>query len=138
MLETAAAPEGFKPIKIPGGHIAHNGPYYYKNMENGDTHYGFMTDERHSNPNNVIHGGALFSFADTIIGNRVVRETRRYCATISMTTDFISSTNVDQWIEGRVRIKKLTRSMAFVDVEVSSGDKLLMSASAVFKLFDEI
>lgn len=128
-------PSDFVTFEHNTGHIGLNGPYYYKALEAGAFSYGFLTDERHSNPNGVIHGAALFSFVDTVFGHLIVTNTQRLCATVSLTSEFIAATKVGHWVHAEVYIKKLTRSMAFVGAEVFSGDNLLMSATGIFKLF---
>ena len=129
-------PEGYTPFLESSGYIALNGPYYEKKMADGTYRYGFASDERHSNPNNVIHGAALVGFADTILGHNIVKVTGRYCATITLTTEFITGTSVGNWIEAAVRIKKTTRNMAFANADVYFEEKLLLSATSIFKLFE--
>jgi len=34
-------------------------------------------------------------------------------------------------------VKKVTRTFAFVDAEAFAGDRLLVTAAAVFRVFDE-
>lgn len=129
--------EGFEPFAESGGYIEHNGPYFFKDLGQGAFDYGFQTDERHGNPNGVIHGAALIGFVDTVFGHMVVQETGRFCATVSLTTEFIAGTAAGAWVEAKGRIKKVTRTMVFADVDVFHEGKILMSATSVFKLFGE-
>jgi acyl-coenzyme A thioesterase PaaI-like protein len=82
-----------------------------------------------------LHGGAVLTFLDTILGQAVVREARRPCATISLDSRFIATAAPGAWIGGRATIRKLTRSFAFVDGEAFAGDKLLVTATAIFRVF---
>ena len=131
-------PEGYEPFAEVEGFIARNGPYYVKTLEDGGFRYGFQTSELHGNPNGIVHGGAVFSFVDTAIGHLVVHTTGRFCATISMTSEFIAGTPVGAYVEAVGRIKKVTRSMVFADMDVMLEDKILMSATCVFKLFGDM
>jgi len=135
---TNAPPEGFKLLRIDEGFIPHNGPYYYRRDSAGRLEFGFQSDARHLNPNGVLHGGAILGFLDTILGHAIVRETRRYCATVSLDTQFMAAVPPGQWILGRVRIKRVARTLAFVDGEAVAGDTVLVTAAAVFRLFDAI
>jgi uncharacterized protein (TIGR00369 family) len=137
VVQILAIPEGFQPFDHPEGHIGLNGPYYFKNLSDGEFSYGFQTDERHGNPNGVIHGGALFSFVDTLLGHLIVSRTNRYCATVSITTEFVAAAPTGGWVEGTAELKKLTRSMAFVRAEVFCDGEILLLANSVFKLFGE-
>lgn len=130
-----AIPHGYEPFAEFDGFIGHNGPYYVKTLEDNTFRYGFATDERHGNPNNVIHGAALVGFVDTLLGHIIVQETGRFCATISLTNEFIAGTPTGGWIEATANIKKTTNSLAFANAEVYFEDTLLMSATTVYKLF---
>jgi hypothetical protein len=37
---------------------------------------------------------------------------------------------------GRAEIRKLTRSLAFLDAEARAGDTLLLTATAIFRVFE--
>ncbi len=78
----------------------------------------------------------MLGFLDTILGHAVVREAKRPCATVSLDSRFISTVAPGAWIGGRVTTRKLTRSFAFVDAEAFAGDKLLVTATAIFRIFD--
>jgi acyl-coenzyme A thioesterase PaaI-like protein len=120
---------------VTDGFVGHIGPYYWRQDSAGQHEFGFQTDARHGNPNGVLHGGAVLSFLDTILGHAVVRETQRPCATISLDSRFIGSAAPGAWIGGRTTLKKLTRSFAFIDAEAFEGDKLLVTATSIFRIF---
>jgi uncharacterized protein (TIGR00369 family) len=136
-MTAIAPPTGFKPLRIEEGYIPHNGPFYYRRAE-GNLEFGFQSDERHVNPNGVLHGGAILGFLDTILGHAIVHATRRNCATVSLDTQFMAAVPPGQWITGRARVKRVTRTLAFVDGEAAAGDSVLVTATAVFRLFGEI
>src|SRR5512139_869387 len=129
---TDSLPTGFQPFDVTDGFIGHNGPYYWRQDATGRIEFGFQTDARHGNPNGVLHGGAVLSFLDTILGHAVVREARRPCATVSLDSRFIATVPPGAWVGGRTTMKKLTRTFAFVDAEAFVGDKLLVTATAIF------
>lgn len=128
-------PAGFEPFDDNMGYIALSGPYYWKRLEEGGYEYGFASDERHANPNRVLHGGSLTTFLDTILGHAVVKAARRPCATIALNTQFVAGAPIGQWISGRVRMQKLTRTLAFVEGEAWAADTLLITCTAIFKVF---
>ena len=51
-------PPGFKLMLPNDGFMANNGPYYLRRIPDSGYEYGFQSDDRHKNPNNVLHGGA--------------------------------------------------------------------------------
>jgi hypothetical protein len=56
--------------------------------------------------------------------------------TVSLDSRFIDTASPGAWIDGRTTLRKLTRSFAFVDGEAFEGDKLLVAATAIFRVFD--
>lgn len=132
---TPIAPAGFQPLALEG-FIGHNGPYYWRQDAAGEFEFGFHSDARHGNPNGVLHGGAVLAFLDTILGHAVVRVAQRRCATVSLDSRFIAAVAPGAWIGGRATIRKLTRSFAFVDADAYADDKLLVTATAVFRIFE--
>lgn len=130
------APPGFTPFRESGGYIGLSGPFFWKTLDDGQHAYGFHSDARHGNPNGVLHGAALVTFVDTLLGHCVVATTRRPCATVALTTQFVAGAPVGRWISGGARLRRLTRTMAFLDAEASDGDTLLMTATAVFRIFE--
>ncbi len=134
---TDQPPPGFQPFEIRDGFIGHNGPYFWRQVSDGVFEFGFQTDARHGNPNGVLHGGAVLTFLDTILGHAVVREAGRPCATVSLDSRFIATAPPGAWVRGRTVMKKLTRTFAFVDAEAFAGDKLLVTATAIFRIFEQ-
>lgn len=125
----------FKPF-AHDGFIAHNGPFYWARESADEVVYGFQSDERHGNPNGVLHGAALTAFVDTFLGHAVVERTGQLCATVTININFVAGAPVGGWVSGRARLRKLTRTMAFLDAEACAGDKLLVTATAIFRVFD--
>ncbi len=134
---SGSIPKGFKQIAVADGFIGHNGPYYWQRHEDGRLEFGFQSDARHANPNGVLHGGAVLGFLDTILGHAVVVETRKRCATIALDTRFVAAAPPGSWVSGRASMRKLTRGLAFVDAEAAVKETLIVTATAIFRVFDE-
>jgi acyl-coenzyme A thioesterase PaaI-like protein len=134
---TSSPPQSFEPLpSSTEGFIDHNGPYYWRRDEGSVPEYGFQSDSRHANPNGFLHGGAVLSFLDTILGFAVFKETQRKCATVTLDSRFVGNVAPGEWITGRTVVKRLTRTFAFVDGEALAGEKLLVTTAAVFRIFD--
>ena len=131
-----AIPPGFKLMLPNDGFMANNGPYYLRRLPEGGYAYGFHSDERHKNPNNVLHGGAIIGFLDTIMGHFAAASAKRLTATIGFDTRFIASAAPGAWIEGRVSMRRLARTLAFIDGEALADGKLLVTATGIFKVFE--
>lgn len=127
----------FIPFAENGGFIGHNGPYYWARDPAGEFVYGFQSDARHGNPNGVLHGAAVTAFVDTFLGHAVVATTGRLCATVALNVQFVAGAPAGGWVSGRARLRKLTRTMAFLDADASVGEALLLTATAIFRVFDQ-
>jgi uncharacterized protein (TIGR00369 family) len=125
----------FKRFGDGEGFIGLAGPYFWRETITGAIEYGFRSEARHGNPNGVLHGGSVSTFVDTAIGCEVMRVTGRRCATINLNLQFVAGARAGDWVTARVKVKKLTRTLAFIDGEVLAGDDLIMLASAVFRVF---
>lgn len=128
-------PDGYQPLQETDGYIGLSGPFFWRREENGRYAYGFPSDGRHGNPNGVLHGAAILTFIDTILGHAVVSATNRKCATISLTSQFVAGVPTGGWVSGHADIRRLTRSLAFLDAEASAGGELLLTATAIFRVF---
>lgn len=128
-------PAGFQPMAFAAeGLIGLLGPYYWR--QDGETYvYGFQSDARHGNPNGVIHGGALTAFADTLTGHLIEHACGRKCATIALDSRFVAAGKVGAWVEGRARLRKLTKTLAFLDVDLMADGELIVTTQCVYRVF---
>jgi acyl-coenzyme A thioesterase PaaI-like protein len=132
-----ASPPGFKVMLPNDGFAGNNGPYFLRRLAEGGYEYGFQSDARHANPNGVLHGGAIIGFLDTIMGHFASSSAKSPTATIGFDCRFITSAKPGAWIEGRVTMRRLARTLAFVDAEATSDGTLLVTASGIFKVFEK-
>jgi uncharacterized protein (TIGR00369 family) len=128
-------PPGFLKLGETEGFIGLAGPYYWRPMPSGAVDYGFAAEQRHGNPNGVLHGGSITTFMDTVLGYEVIRVTGRRCATIALNTQFLAGGRAGDWVTGRVTMRRLTGSMAFIDGEVLAAERLIATTTAIFRLF---
>jgi uncharacterized protein (TIGR00369 family) len=136
MSDPNAPPPGFVKLTIKSGFVTLIGPYYLRRK--GDEYtYGMRTIAHHGNINGVLHGGVLFSFADTICGQYILSTLGRVCATVSMNSNFMASGSPGAWIEARPKLAKATRSLCYLGVDLTADGTPIYSANAVFKLFGE-
>ena len=135
--EARLIPEGFVEMPNAKGFAKHVGPFYLKDLGGRRFTYGFVSKDHHENPNDVLHGGMLSTFADHFLGHAVVYVTGRYCATISLNTDYAAGGKVGRFIEGRAEIVRQTNSLMFMRGVVHDGDDILLNVNGVWRLFGE-
>jgi len=129
-------PEGFTEFPSRSGFVDQSGPYYFGGKRGDSVIFGFLAEQRHTNPAGMVHGGALVTFADTVMGSVVWHTMERPCATISLNSEFVSGALPGRWIEAEVTLIRSTRTLVFIKSVLTSGEHVLMNTSGIWKLFE--
>jgi uncharacterized protein (TIGR00369 family) len=102
-----------------------------------DTNYKFSVEvkEIHLNTGNIAHGGFLSTIADTGMGTAAhqVAGDRR-CVTINLDLKFITAAKLGEKLNGKITILKKTKTLVFINCEISNNKDLVTSASGVWKI----
>lgn len=94
----------------------------------------FTAEDKHANQRGVVQGGMLMTLADRVMGHALrVHLGGQPVATIQLDTHFLDAGHIGNFIEARAELKRVTRSVAFVEGVVSQGDRALMRATGVWK-----
>ncbi len=128
-------PNGFFQIPQSGAFADDVGPFYARESGPGRFDYGFVAEPRHENPNGVLHGGALNTFADHFLGHAVVHATKRMCATVSLNADYVTGAKAGRFIQGAAEVVRETRTMIFMRGTVYHGEEVYLSVNGVWRLF---
>ena len=129
-------PEGFRPVKIGGPFINHNGPLYGK-WTGQRLLLGFRVEERHTNPLKICHGGMLATFADMLIPCASMYQNdieRRFLPTISLQIDYMGAAALGDWVQGEADVLRTTRNMLFGQGLVSADGQPALRVSGIFKM----
>ena len=125
----------FEQISTKPGFMKHNGGIMFRNIS--ETEYEFKTtiNENHLNAAGITHGGFICSLIDAGAGTAAHRSAGQApCVTISLDLKFIATTKIGDEIIGLVKILKKTKSMVFLICHLKSKDKMVASASGVWKI----
>ena len=101
------------------------------------THYEFIVEvkEMHLNTGKIAHGGFLSTIADTGMGTAAHRVAGdRRCVTINLDVKFISAGQLGDKLKGKVEILKKTKTLVFINCEISSDKEIVVSASGTWKV----
>ena len=131
-MSDISPPEGFEPIVHSNPFGAHIGPIFERLDETGFCR-GFFVAEKHQNSAGIAHGGVLMTFADVVLARAVMLEIDGMAVTVRMTCDFIAPAKAGVWVEGRGRVTRATKSLVFVEGELSVRNKTVLSAQGLFK-----
>ena len=125
----------FEQISIQSGFMKHNGGIMFRNIS--DTEYEFKSTitKNHLNAAGITHGGYLSALVDAGAGTAAHRTAENApCVTISLDLKFIGSSKEGDEIIGNVKILKKTKTLVFLFCELKCNDKIITSASGVWKI----
>ncbi len=124
----------FEQISNKPGFMKHNGGILFRKIS--DTEFEFKTtiDENKLNSAGITHGGYICSIIDAGSGTAAHRASNNSpCVTITLDIKFIDSTKIGDEIIGFIKIQKVTKSMVFLICHLKSNQRLIASASGVWK-----
>ena len=128
----------FEQISTKPGFMKHNGGILFRNVS--ETEYEFKTtiSENHLNAIGITHGGFICSLIDAGAGTAAHRcAGQAPCVTISLDLKFIATTKIGDEIVGFTKILKKTKSMVFLICHLKSKDKIIASASGIWKILKQ-
>ena len=117
------------------GFMKHLGGLKLKQIS--DTQYEFIVEvkEMHLNTGKIAHGGFLSTIADTGMGTAAHRVAGdRRCVTINLDMKFISAGQLGDKLKGDVKILKKTKTLVFINCEISNDKEIIVSASGTWKI----
>ena len=117
------------------GFMKHLGGLELKQIS--DTQYEFIIEvkEMHLNTGKIAHGGFLSTIADTGMGTAAHRVAGdRRCVTINLDIKFISAGQLGDKLKGDVKILKKTKTLVFINCEISNEKEIVVSASGTWKV----
>ena len=124
----------FEQISIHPGFMKHNGGLFFKVISKTESQFKTTVNENHLNRAGITHGGYIASIIDAGIGTGVHRTTsNNIFVTISLDIKFIGSSKIGDEIIGKVKIEKITNSLVFASCKLECEDKIIASASGVWK-----
>ena len=125
----------FEQISLKPGFMKHNGGVLFRNISETEYEFKSKINENHLNVAGITHGGYLSSLIDAGAGTAAHRCAGNMpCVTISLDLKFIGSSKVGDEIIGKVKILKKTNTLVFLFCELKCDDKIITSASGIWKI----
>ena len=127
--------ENFEQISIKPGFMKHNGGVLFRNISENEYEFKSIITANHLNSANITHGGYLSALVDAGAGTAAHRcAENSTCVTISLDLKFIGASKVGDEIIGNVKILKKTKTLVFLFCELKCNNKIITSASGVWKI----
>jgi len=125
----------FQQISLKTGFMKHNGGVMFRNISDTEYEFKSIINENHLNAAGITHGGYLSALIDAGAGTAAHRSADNApCVTISLDLKFIGVSKVGDEIIGTVKILKKTRTLIFLFCELKCNNKIITSASGVWKI----
>ena len=127
--------KNFEQISLKPGFMKHNGGVLFRNISETEYEFKSTISENHLNASNITHGGYLSALIDAGAGTAAHRcADNSPCVTISLDLKFISASKIGDEIIGNVKILKKTKTLVFLFCELKCNNKIITSASGVWKI----
>ena len=125
----------YEQISLKPGFMKHNGGLLFKTISEKEYEFKTIIKENHLNAAGITHGGFIAAFVDAGAGTAAHRAASQSpCVTISLELKFISAVRLGQELVGKTKIQKKTKSMVFLTCELKTSDKIVATASGVWKI----
>ena len=125
----------FEQISLKPGFMKHNGGVLFRNISENEYQFRSKINKNHLNAAGITHGGYLAALIDAGAGTAAHRSAENApCVTISLDIKFIGASKVADEIIGNVKILKKTKTLVFLFCELKNNDKIITSATGVWKI----
>ena len=125
----------FEQISLHQGFMKHNGGVMFRNISESEYEFKSLINENHLNAAGITHGGYLAALIDAGAGTAAHRSAQNApCVTISLDLKYIGASKIGDEIIGYVKILKKTKTLVFLFCELKCNDKIITSASGVWKI----
>ena len=124
----------WKPLSIDG-FMGVVGPLLRAKSLDAKNTYGLQTTDVHKNHIGLVHGGVLTSLLDQVLAMVAWNAAdRQPVVTVQMDTRFLGAARAGDFLEARAAIRHATKSLMFLDAEITGAGEPVASASAIMKI----
>ena len=125
----------FEQISLKPGFMNHSGGILFRTISENEYEFKTTIKENHLNAARITHGGFMAALVDAGAGTAAHRAANGSpCVTISLELKFISVVKLGQELVGKTKIQKKTKSMVFLTCELTVENKIVATASGVWKI----
>ena len=129
----------FQQISLKQGFMKHNGGVLFRNISDTEFEFKSTINDNHLNAAGITHGGYLSALVDAGAGTAAHRSAESApCVTISLDLKFIGSSKAGDEIIGYVKILKKTKTLVFLFCELKCDNKIITSATGIWKILKKL
>lgn len=130
-----AVPDGFTVMRMPTNPFIDGVGPLYGRLDEGRFVLGIRIERRHCNPGGTCHGGMIMTLSDMLLlmGSNIEGGVNRYFTTVNVTCDFIAPAPEGAWVEGRMQVLRVARSLVFSQGLFTTGETVVARCSGILK-----
>jgi uncharacterized protein (TIGR00369 family) len=111
-----------------------SGPFYSRRTADRGQICAFRAERKHMNGGGFMHGGCLMTFADYALFCIADQELQGAgSVTASMNCEFIDAAHIGDRVEASGEVVRAGKSLVFIRGIISTGDRPLLTFSAIVK-----
>ncbi len=114
------------------GFITLVGPVFWHRKLGG--RFRFVAEAKHKNLGGFVQGGMIMTFADRAMGVTARADTQIPVTTVQLNINFMRPARIGDAIEIQCRVLEATKTLIFVTGEISVEDRVIASASGIWKI----
>ena len=127
----------FEQLSIRKGFMKYNGGLLFRKISKNKYEFKTKVNKNHLNAAGITHGGFISALIDAGSGTAAHRAAGNSpCVTISLDLKFIGVTKAGDEIVGFTKIQKKTKSLVFLICHLKCKEKIIASASGVWKILN--
>ena len=117
------------------GFMQNIGDLSFKKIDEANFEFSIKILENFLNTGGIAHGGFIATIADTWMGYAapIVSGNKR-CVTVNLDIKFISAGKLNEWLIGKVKVLKKTKTLVFISSEIFASEKIVATASGTWKI----
>ncbi|MDT8427530.1 MAG: PaaI family thioesterase [Pseudomonadales bacterium] len=108
------------------------GPFFFR-MAGDIAETVFRVQTKNCNGQNIVHGGALMTFADYTLCIAATQGGKEPVVTVTCNNEFIGAANEGDLVRGRGEVIRRGGSLIFTRVVLTVNEATVLTASAVVK-----
>jgi len=125
--------DGWRVVEATG-FIQLIGPFWQR-LVDGGPEYALIAEDKHHNRSGLVQGGVTMTFADRTCGMTARHVSGKpTMATVQLDVHFVEAGKIGEILISRPRVVRTTRSLIFINTEITVDKRCIAMASGVFKI----
>lgn len=110
------------------------GPFYFRTGQDGGVEGAFVPESQHMDGRGIVHGGALMTFADAMLGALVyIGPNDQFAVTVTFNSEFVGAGVAGTPVHATGHVVGQTTSMVFLQAQLEQNGQAIFAFSSAMK-----